>query len=102
MGRPSPDNFYDLVWSTAPTIRTLSTSTAKSAQLAVGLYEIVSDVDCFVLQGATGVVATTSSIPLYAKAPRLMYVPDTTDLGFVAGIVASGTGNLYIIPRKGD
>jgi hypothetical protein len=83
-------------FSSAPTNVSVTTSTARSAQLAVGLYEITTDADCFFLQGSVTVDALTTSHPLWANTYRLVYVSDTTTKGYIAAITASGTATLRI------
>ena len=81
----------------APTKVSLSNSTATSTQLSKGVYEVISDSDCFVLQGASTVTAATATSRfLPANTARLMAVVDGTTDAYVAGIVSSGTGTLYI------
>jgi len=52
-----------------------------------------SSVDCFIRVGGASVEATTSDHPLTAR------VPEVFDLGtqqYIAGIVSTGTGTLFI------
>lgn len=76
-----------------------SAATTGSALTAGRVYDMVSDVDCFVCRsGAAGDDATTSDYFL----PALTIVPFCLEKGgdlYVSGIVSSGTGTLYISPR---
>lgn len=83
-------------FSAAPVNITLSTSSARSSQLATGYYEITSTADCFFLQGDSSVVALTTSHILHAFTYRLFYVDDTTNKGYIAAIVSSGDGTVCI------
>lgn len=82
----------------APVTVSLSTSTARSSALtACRTYAVTCDVDCFILQGGSGVNATTSSVPLWSKSYMIIRTSDTSDT-YIAGILSSSTGTLYIIP----
>lgn len=74
------------------------TSAVSSALTAEEVYRLWSSVDCFVLTGGSGVAATTTSIPLTAKVSEYIEVALTET--FIAGIVSSGTGVLYITQLK--
>ena len=80
----------------APVTRTLSTTTATSSVLALGRHRIVSTVDCYVRQGASTVVSTTSMSYLPAGVIDYIFVSSATTDGYVAGITALGTGTLFI------
>lgn len=81
---------------TAPVRVALSTSTNRSTLLPPGNYKISSDVDCTFLQGGSAVTAATTSRPCWAKTYLPLRVSSSAD-GYVAGIVATGTGTLYIM-----
>jgi hypothetical protein len=82
-----------------PTNVSISGTTARSAQLAIGTYEITADVDCWVLQGTVAVDATTSSNPLWSKHYRDITVGVTDVDDYVAAITAGGSGTLSISKR---
>lgn len=70
----------------------LSTVAAQSAALTGGVYDIWSDVDCYIKIAATANDVTTSTgYLLRANNTIPIIVPDQEKLG---GIVASGTGTL--------
>lgn len=72
----------------------LTTSTARnSTNFTHNVIIITSDVDCFVVLGSSSVVAAVTDHFLPAGVPWAMNVGTNVRL---AGIVASGTGNLYI------
>lgn len=66
----------------------ITTSSAATSALSAGVYMLVSDVDCFIANGAT---ATTSDMPLKANVP-MFWALDANDK--IAGIVATGTATL--------
>lgn len=78
----------------------LSTTTAKSAALREDtLYLVTADVIWHFNHGAqASVTATTSHFKLAAN--QVIEVWSTTDFDTVAGILPSGTGNLYIMEVK--
>lgn len=81
--------------TTEPIQISLSVSNAVSAQLKNDTaYRIWSSVDAFFLPGLSTVTATTNSHPLKAGLD-VLHLTDRLNL-FIAGIVASGTGILYI------
>lgn len=70
----------------------LSTTAAQSAALTGGVYDVWSDVDCYIKVAATANDVTTSTgYLLRANNTIPIIVPDQEKLG---GIVASGTGTL--------
>lgn len=70
----------------------LSTTAAQSAALTGGVYDIWSDVDCYIKVAATANGVTTSTgYLLRANNTIPILVSDQEKLG---GIVASGTGTL--------
>jgi len=87
------------VFTSAPVIVTLSVATARSTQLALGVYTMISDVTCWFLAGTVAVNATTASNYLPAGCPVLVNVTDATANGYIAAI-AGGAGNLYIMSPK--
>lgn len=73
----------------------LSTTTAKTAALAEGEYDVESDADCFITVGPqASITATTAGgYPLTAGKRLCVYVrPDHA----IAGIVASSTATLTL------
>ena len=79
-----------------PTTLSLSVTTGNVALPSTYLlrvYRLWSSVDCFVRFGGSAVEATTSSVPLTAKVPEVFHVYDNS---YIAGIVSSGTGTLFI------
>jgi hypothetical protein len=83
-----------------PVLVNLSGTTARSAQLAVGLYFVRALTACYVLQGAVTVDATTAKHVVGSGEVWLMAVTDATANGYLAGITdgASVTGGLRIEP----
>lgn len=79
-----------------PVTVTLSAVTARSTQLPIGIYQVTSDVKCWIRQGASGVNATTASNPLPADGFIKIIVTNTTLDGYIAGI-AGGAGTLSIV-----
>lgn len=70
----------------------LSTTADQSAALTGGVYDVWSDVDCYIKVAATANNVTTSTgYLLRANNTIPIIVPDQEKLG---GIVASGTGTL--------
>lgn len=70
----------------------LSTTASQSAALTGGVYDVWSDVDCYIKVAATANDVTTSTgYLLRANNTIPIIVPDQEKLG---GIVASGTGTL--------
>lgn len=99
----TPDQLMRATWSKAPTTVAISGTTARSAQLTAGaVYEVTSDVDCYILQGDVTVDATTSSVPLWSKTTKLVHVPDATSHGYIAVIQLDTAGTLYISEPRGD
>lgn len=98
----SPAEYNHAQWDTAPEIISLSTSTAKtSAAYEAGTYLLTSDSDVFIKSGTqAGVTAATTDNPLWAKTYLIWQVTSADNAG-LAGILASGTGNLYILKPKG-
>lgn len=77
---------------------TTSAATTATALTAGVTYDMVCDVDCFVdATTAAGDDATTSDyfLPAYAIVPITVY---GTNL-YISGIVATGTGTLFLAPR---
>lgn len=66
----------------------ITTSSAATSALTAGVYMLVSDVDCFIANGAT---ATTSDMPIKANVP-MFWALDANDK--IAGIVSTGTATL--------
>lgn len=81
--------------TSAPTLVSLTTSTARSAALTRGLYIITCGQNCTWLQGGSTVEATANHRRLWANTYRWLYVHGTED-AYVAGILASGTATLSI------
>ena len=76
----------------------LSVTTARSTAIPAGsVVELNSDVDCFVRFGDGTVDAALDDLPVWAKTPRVYHMYESA---YVAGIVASGTGKLYITVLK--
>ena len=77
----------------------LSIASALSSALVVGaVYRVWASVACFIKTGTSAVSATTSDFPLGPQVDKYI----TIDAGneYVAGIVSSGTGVLYITRLK--
>jgi len=82
--------------TTAPTTISLSVTSASVAlprASNLGCYRLWASVDCFVLLGGSAVAALTTSVPLTAKVPEVFH---SYNEGYIAGIVSSGTGTLFI------
>lgn len=84
------------IYNFAPIPIAATTSSVRSALLEPGLYRITSDTDCTFLQGGSGVVALTSSNPLWSKSYLPLRVTSAAD-GYVAAIHASATAAVRII-----
>jgi hypothetical protein len=79
----------------APQIISLALSSANVQLLPLTAYRLWSSVDAFFQLGLDNTVtATTASHPLTAKLD-IMLVTDRTNV-WIAGIVSSGTGSLFI------
>ena len=73
----------------------LSMSSNPTSQLKTNcIYRLWSSVDCFVKLGASSVTCTTSDSPLTAKVPEYFKTGEANL--YLAGIVSSGTGTLFI------
>jgi len=80
----------------APITVALSTSTNLNATALTGTLRLVrlwASVDCFVKVGGSSVTAATTDHPLTAKIPEIFHLAASE---YVAGIVSSGTGTLFI------
>lgn len=93
------DELLHAVWSSDPTIVTLSAVSARTAALTAGTYYLVADVACWFKQGGSAVAATTVSNYLPAGASVVVRIPPasedpTATLSYVAAI-AAGAGSLY-------
>ena len=82
--------------TTAPTIVSISGTTAKSAALTVGDYYVKASTDCFIKQGATSVTAATTNFPLFSGEELVVRVDNATNNGYIAAITSGATGSLYI------
>ncbi len=100
MGIPSPDVFCRLKYLSNPTSVAYTGTQDRTAALAPGLYEIVSTTNCFFLQGGSSVAATTSSNPLPAWAPRLVWVEASVTDGYISAIRETTSGTIYAIKRE--
>lgn len=90
------DEYQRAAWTSAPVTVSLSGTTARSGALGAGMYYVCADVACYFLQGGSSVDATTASNYLPAGAIVAMRVTSAAD-GYVAAILASGTGTLFIM-----
>lgn len=71
----------------------ITTAAAQSSALAGGIYDVWSDVDCYIKVNATANDVTTSTgYLLRANNTIPLIVPNQEKLG---GIVSAGTGTLY-------
>ncbi len=80
----------------APTTVALSTGSnvnATALSSSLRLVRLWASVDCFVRVGGSSVTAATTDHPLTAKIPEIFHLDSS---GYVAGIVSSGTGTLFI------
>lgn len=101
MGVPSGEMNLRQQWLTPLAAATRKATSNASAELgpmaAGGSYVLRSDVDAFFRQGATGVAVTTATgDPIFAKEGIRIYCDDATNNGFVAVILASGTGTAWL------
>ena len=87
------------VGSGQPKTVSLSTTSAVSAALSstIDCVRVWSSVDSFIRFGGSSVVATTSDHPLTAKVPEIMQLNGNA---YIAGIVSTGTGTLFISPLE--
>jgi hypothetical protein len=82
----------------------LTTSASTAQQLSQGRYRIVSDEDCFILQGGSGIASTMSASGdghlLPAGVVDYLTVDGALDEGrddtYLTGLVASGTATLHL------
>ena len=81
----------------APVEVSLTTSSAASTQLPLGLYLVQCTEDAFIRQGASGVAATANSWFVSANSIWPMRVEATAVDDYLAGILASGTATLQIL-----
>lgn len=99
--RSKLDAEYNIVCpklTNAPTILSLSTTTARTAALATGSYYLWSiDTDCYVLQGGSTITAVAATSIGVALGMRLPFTVTSAADAYIAGITSSGTGNLYIV-----
>lgn len=81
----------------APTLINLSVSSASAGPFKLGtVYVLWSTVDAFFQFGGSGVVASTGSHPIKAGLDRLHWIDFADTSLYIAAIVASGTGVLYV------
>lgn len=94
---PHPMPFFAIDYGNAVTV-SLSTTTAASSALSAGAYMLVSDAAVHLNEGAATPTAATSDglLPANQMMPHFI----DTDNNMIAGILASGTGTLYIIPVR--
>lgn len=90
-------------WATDPVRVALTTTTARNASaLTPGVtYKVLCDVDCYIKQGnsaVNAVVATSNFLPSRSWIHMAVVTAGVDD--YVAGIVASGTGTLYIVDTR--
>lgn len=90
-----PEFYPDLTATTVT--RSLSGTTARSAQLPTGRYVCVSSINFYVKVGNSTVNATTSDFLVPAMTPFSINVTTTNSNDYVAGITDGGTGTLYMI-----
>lgn len=77
----------------------LTTSADTSAALTAGRkYDIVCDTDCFICATTVGADDATTSDYFLPALTIVAFTPGETN-NYVSGILASGTGTLYISPR---
>jgi hypothetical protein len=101
MGLLSPEQLGYAQWLTAVDATTRKATSTSSAELgpmvADGMYFLHSDVDAFFRQGATGVAVTSSTgIPIFARGSIRVFCDDATANGYVAVILATGTGTAWL------
>ena len=83
---------------TAHQLVSLSIASARSTALVDGqIYRLWSSVACFIKFGDSAVDATTSDFPISAEVDKFFACDSGT---YVAAIVSSGTGVLYITRLK--
>ena len=75
-----------------PVLLSLSVSSGRVALSLNTLYRMWASVDCFVKYGDSAVVAVTTSHPMTAKVEYIF----KTDSVYLAGIVSTGTGTLFV------
>ncbi len=82
--------------SSTPRVLAMSNQSGRIGPFGPGLVELWSEADCFLAFGDVTVQATTAGIPLTGKVAKVVRV----DSGiYIAGIVGSGTPNLYATER---
>lgn len=108
-GRPySPSAELHAQWDAPAEIVALSTTAAKNATAAYtpGVYLIVATADVFLKSSlfatAAGTAVTTTDFALFLKAGTYArWQVNSADNGSINGILASGTGSLYIMKPAG-
>lgn len=80
----------------------LATSAAASAAIDAYLVDLVADVACFITIGPLATVPPAVVDAGYYLSPNVPYRMPIEAGDIVTGIVASGTGNLWVHPVKGD
>jgi hypothetical protein len=85
----------------APTTLSVSGTSAESAQLSSGLYEMHCTTDCAYEVGATGGSAVWGTDDLIYAGERLLLAVTGTSDDYVRGVTNGATGTLYL-KRIGD
>ncbi len=86
-------------FTTSPTTVSISDTTATSAHLANGQWQMTSTIDTWVLQGGSAITCDTNDVFLPAGETFPFYVDgDTSD--YCAGITDAGTGTLFLTPLE--
>ena len=82
----------------ATTVRVaLSTTAARSTQLARGIYRMILDVDSFVLQGDATVTASAASDAICVGGQEYHFVvEDPATDGYLSIVAGAGTGTAYL------
>lgn len=78
----------------SPTIISLSVSSSSVELKKSTIYRLWSSVDSFFKFGGSAVTAATTDHPLKAGLDVMCYTDDTNH--FIAGIVSSATGTLFV------
>ena len=87
-------------FANAPTVVTVTTTTARSTLLTRGRYRVICDVPVFIKQGGSTITAALTDNYLPADCPEYLCVTAATD-GYVAGITAAPTGSLQLMKQTG-
>jgi hypothetical protein len=82
----------------APTVVSVSSTTATSTQLAKGRYRVICDVTCYIKQGDSTITAATTDNRLPGDFIDYFVVSGNDD-DYLAAITSSASGTLQIMKQ---